>query len=134
MGTCDKDSVMSDSKTSIRPQIPTIKKKDSVNPVESFQNNTLRPIIKLQHELLIAYFNAYLIKRKIGLADLTMTQREEAIKKAFSKDAQLKNGIRSLVIGLFTLEEFKFYLTTDSAINKRIHSIIEERISSFYLN
>ena len=39
--------------------------------IEKFQNEVLRPIIKMQHNLLIASFNNYIQKRKIDFLVLS---------------------------------------------------------------
>ena len=49
-----------------RPILENIVKDDTLE-IESFQNKTLRPIIKMQHEILIACFNNYLEDKKIKL-------------------------------------------------------------------
>ena len=47
----------SDNLLNIRPLIPSAKVYESMSADEAFQNSTLRPIIKMQNELLIAVFN-----------------------------------------------------------------------------
>lgn len=39
--------------------------KDNMSALELFQNKTLRPVIKMQHDLLIASFNTYKAKGKL---------------------------------------------------------------------
>ena len=38
---------------------------DKTLPFETFQNVTLRPIIKMQHDLILALFQSYVQKKKI---------------------------------------------------------------------
>jgi hypothetical protein len=44
--------------------------KEGTSDLEYFQNITIRPIIKMQHHLLILSLNNYLKKRKISLENL----------------------------------------------------------------
>jgi len=124
---------MFDPKNHLRPTIPSIKKKISSSLEEQFQNKALRPIIKLQHKLIISCFEQYLTKNKINLHVLSDEQRKAVIEKAFARDTRLKTDMRSLIIGLFTLEEYNEYLSNQSQINKRINSIIQERIGSVFI-
>ena len=48
-----------------RPEIPGIIN-DNTLPLEKFQNETLRPIIKMQHNLLVMLFEEYQRKRKVN--------------------------------------------------------------------
>ena len=43
---------MQQNKISIRPQIPTALVNENMTLEEKFQNTTLRPVIKMQHDLL----------------------------------------------------------------------------------
>ena len=45
----------------IRPQILGINTLLNISIEEDFQNTTLRPIIKLQHDLLVVYFKEHLM-------------------------------------------------------------------------
>ncbi len=124
---------MLNSKTSIRPQISTITESPNQSSTETFQNQTLRPIIKLQHDLIIACFSHHLDRHRIRLEDLEPLKKRALMNSLFSTDTTLKSNLRGLIIGLFTLEEYSEYLTNSSALNKRIHSIIEKRIYSTLL-
>ena len=53
-----------------RPILKNLIKEDT-SELEYFQNITIRPIIKMQHHLLILSLNNYLRKRKISLENLS---------------------------------------------------------------
>jgi len=125
---------MSDSKLQLRPTISSIQKKETCSVEENFQNEIVRPIVKLQNDLLLSYFEHFIKIKKIKINDLDQAQLQDILKKYFSRDSRLKADLKGLIIGLFTLEEFNIYLTMVSQINRRIYSIVEERITSFYLN
>ena len=124
---------MNEDKASIRPAIKNIGSMENKNPAERFQNITLRPVIKLQHELLIAFFQNYLKKKKIDFSGLSELQKNEVISKAFKNDNLFKTEIRGLVIGHFTLEEYNTYQTIAADSNKRIMAMIEQRLQSVTL-
>ena len=62
----NRDAVLSD----LRPDIPSAKVLPGMTPEEQFQNNTLRPIAKLQDQLLVAVFRNYARKRELSGSEL----------------------------------------------------------------
>lgn len=124
---------MSDLKKQLRPEISNIKETENSSIEESFQNEVLRPIIKLQHELIMTCFAHFLILNKVQFNALNTFQQTELIQKLFKADMRLKTELRGLIIGLFTLEEYKAYLSQSSQLNKRIYAMIQKRVESVYL-
>lgn len=124
---------MKNLKKQIRPTITSILTLENSGSEETFQNNILRPIIKLQHDLILTYFQYYLNQKKININDLDSTLRKDIIRKLFKTDTRLKIELRGLIIGLLTVEELKEYLTQLSGLNKRINNMIEQRIKSCYI-
>jgi flagellar biosynthesis regulator FlaF len=124
---------MSDLKKQLRPEIPSIIKKDNISVEEKFQNEVLRPIIKLQNDLIASCFQHYLKRKKVDFQKFTNDQTAGFIHKLFKSDTQLKTDLRSLIIGLFTLEEYQAYLTLSAQLNRRINSMIQERVTSYYI-
>lgn len=120
-------------KKQMRPAIPKIKGGGCHSIEEGFQNEVLRPVIKMQHDLLIIYFDYFLTIKKVILDEMSQDQKQVFFQQIFDKDSKLKMDLRGLIIGLFTPEELKVYLGMTSKINKRINSIIEKRIKSVYI-
>ena len=102
--------------------------KDNMSALELFQNQTLRPVIKMQHDLLIASFNAYKAKRKIDFSSLTDQKKRSKTKAVFVKDINYKNLTLGFIIGAFSLEEFAYYSLNASELNKRIIQIVIQRV------
>jgi hypothetical protein len=48
----------------LRPKLPNVRIDGAMSSEEHFQNNTLRPVIKLQNDLLVAVFKNYIKKHK----------------------------------------------------------------------
>lgn len=124
---------MIDKKKQLRPTIPSIVIQENASDEEKFQNNILRPIIKLQHHLLLRYFEHYMKQNKVHLEELNPVQKEAKIRQFFKTDHKFKLEIRALIIGLLTLDEFEEYLKLSPNLNKRINNMIEERINSIIL-
>ena len=120
---------MSDLKKQLRPEILSIVKTANFSTLEKFQNEVLRPIIKLQHELILSCFEHHVKKIKINFIALNKIEKTDLINKLFKSDTRLKNDFRGLIIGLFTLEEYKEYLTFSPQLNKRINNMIRQKIN-----
>ena len=97
---------------------------------ESFQNHTLRPILKLQNDLILALFRHYIEKHKGVFYEISPERKMDYIESAVHKDTKFRNVLKGLVLGQFTLEEYQIYAQDSSALNKRILSMIKERIKS----
>ncbi|GHC51675.1 glyoxalase [Ulvibacter litoralis] len=112
----------------IRPQISSAKVTPSMTSAESFQNNTLRPIIKLQNDLLVAVFKNYVWKHKNIFHTLSVEKQLEYIENAVQKDIKFRNALKGIIIGHFTLNEYTIYTENSSALNKRMMNIVKERL------
>lgn len=97
---------------------------------EHFQNLTLRPILKIQNELIIAIFRSYCILNKNVFFTLNISKKNEYIENSIQKDMKFRNTLKGIVIGLFTLEEYNLYNTMESSVNKRMMSMLIERLKS----
>lgn len=97
---------------------------------ELFQNEVLRPILKLQNELLIATFRNYILRNKIDFANFSLAKKIEVIENAIHKDTKIQNVLKGIIIGLFTAEEYSNYTTAYSSLNKRMMSMLIERLKN----
>ena len=116
-----------------RPEIPGIVYR-GMNELEVFQNNTIRPIVKMQHDLLILLFENYLQKRKINFFNLQIIKKKESINSIFSKDTTFNHMIIGSVLGHFSDTELQFYIHHSNEIHKRIKKIVKKRIEDTFFN
>lgn len=112
----------------IRPEIKKTKQFDDMSMQERFQNQTLRPILKFQNPLLVAVFQNYIEKRKGVFYGLSVLKKLDYIENALIKDQKFNHSMKGLIIGHFTLSEYNIYISHASAFNKRITSMLIERI------
>lgn len=112
----------------LRPSI--FLEEETSKPMEKFQNQVLRPILKYQHELWILEVKQSLFFIQIKAKRLKGFEYREAIKSVIAKTSDLKNRYIGIVTGLFTADEYSFYLENKSEINKRIVQMVTERIVS----
>jgi hypothetical protein len=112
-----------------RPDIPSIQKDLGSKELELFQNDVLRPIIKQLHFNIIYHFSTYLsIKYKGKYFNIASDQQTEYVQHVFSKDSNYKLELKGMIIGQFTKSEIQYYAKQNRKIDKRIYSIVLERI------
>ena len=114
----------------IRPEIPSARITSLISDDEYFQNTTLRPVIKLQNDLLVEVFKNYVRKHKNVFYDLSLEKRIDYIENAIHKDMKFRNSLKGIIIGQFTIQEYEVYTQNSSALNKRMMNIVKERIKS----
>lgn len=114
----------------IRPEILTAKIHENMSPDERFQNTTLRPIVKLQTPIFIEVFRNYINKHKNVFLELSVNEKLAYIENALQKDIKFRNSLKGMVIGQFTVMEYKKYIQNSSALNKRMMNIVKERLQS----
>jgi hypothetical protein len=111
----------------IRPVL-NLKKSSQITDEESFQNNTLRPIIKLQSPVLIETYRNYIIKHKNVFYELSNEKKLDYIENSINKNQKFRNLLKGMIIGLFTIEEYHIYKKNSSSLNKRMMNIILKRL------
>lgn len=120
------------NKIALRPIIPTIKENKLQSVEETLQNEALRPILKLQNDLIFSFFNNYLKEKKIEFKTLNQLKKHARIEKIFNQDNAFKIELKGLILGLLTVEEYEKYNESKKGFNKRIYTMAKERISSWY--
>lgn len=113
-----------------RPTIESMTINDTMSSEERFQNETLRPVIKLQNDLFIEVFRNYIAKHKNVFYQLTIEKRLNYIENAIHKDIKFRNSLKGMVIGQFTVNEYLTYIKNSSALNKRMMNIVKQRLQS----
>ena len=114
----------------IRPEIGSTQSFRQMGLEEKFQNNTLRPILKLQNPLLIAVFHNYIVKHKGVFYDLSIEKRLAYIENVLYKDQKFRNALKGMIIGHFTVDEYKDYIAYSSSLNKRMMNMAVERLKN----
>ncbi len=112
----------------LRPslQLPTLPSK----PDEQFQNETLRPILKMQHTLLVQLFGTEIQRRKNVLFQLPKPAQLEWITNAVRSDQRLRNLLVGTVIGHFTLKELQIFEAHEAECSRRLVNLIIQRLQS----
>ncbi len=96
--------------------------------IEQFQNETFRPILKFQNNLLIAFCQHQFIKRKKVYFQLSALKQADYIEQQVIKDKNFKNLLFGVILGHLTEEELNFYQEYESELRKRLTSLIIQRL------
>jgi hypothetical protein len=97
---------------------------------ETFQNEVLRPILKLQNDLFIASFKNYITKNKSDFYSQSLEKKLSIIDNSVQKDIKYRNALKGMVIGLFSSDEYSMYIKSSSNLNKRMMTMLIERLKS----
>lgn len=97
---------------------------------EIFQNQTIRPILKLQNDLFIAVFTNYINKNKRDFYNLSADKKLQTIENSIQKDIKFRNSLKGIIMALFTIDEYDTYIQNSSNLNKRMMNLVIERLKS----
>lgn len=98
--------------------------------VKHFKNEVLRPILKRQNDLLIEVFRNYIAKYKSDYDTYEIPKKLQYIENSIQKDIKFRNSLKGIIIGLFTIDEYRVYITDSSMINKRMMNMVIERLKN----
>ena len=103
---------------------------DQSSSDEVFQNEVLRPILKLQNDLLVASFVNHVAKNKIDFNSFSVDKKMTLIENVIQKDSKYRNACKGMIMGLFTTDEYSLYIKNSSGLNKRMMAMLVERLKS----
>lgn len=88
-------------------------------PVERFQNETLRPILKLLNPTILRLVAARLARYGVGFATMDPVDQRERLRNLMTEDNRLKQTLLGMVVGHFTEEELTTYLAHTDEVRRR---------------
>jgi catechol 2,3-dioxygenase-like lactoylglutathione lyase family enzyme len=120
-GTASRD----DSLRQIRPQLDLDTSQS--RPVERFQNETLRPILKLLNPTILRLVAARLARYGVGFADMDRPDERDRLRNLIKEDNRLKQTLLGMVVGHLTTSELETYLLHKGEIRRRCVPMILAR-------
>ena len=117
------------NKTDLRENL-SIPVSGDAGQIEVFQNQTVRPILKLQNEIYVMLFKDYAVSKIPDFNYLTIEKKLNFIERSLRKDHALKNIFIGMTIGMLTAEEMEVYILDKNVLNKRIITMLTERLKS----
>ena len=82
----------------------------------------------MQNPLLLVVFQNYIEKRKGVFYELGVEKKLAYIENTLIKDQKFRNSVKGMIIGLFTVEEYRTYCLNSSALNKRMMNMVIDRL------
>jgi hypothetical protein len=105
------------------PAIPT------PTTVADFQYQVLRPLLKLQHAVLLATVADFALDYRLPLGSPEATLRP-ALTELLTRNVRLRATLTGLVCGFFTQEELAFYRQHRNELNRRLLDLAQQRVLS----
>jgi len=121
---------MAKSEKKIRPTVVIPNTPDKHLPIELFQNEVLRPILKLQHSVLFALFHHTERSFSNDWGNLKKELKLERIETLIMKNGPLRNVLVGVVVGQLEEAEMKVYLKDKREYDRRIVRMVVQRIQS----
>ena len=112
----------------VRPILPNSLTEGDLKEEELFQNMVLRPIIKMQHDILILRVKSYFLSKRVVFNVMDKKKRTLAIEQAFLGDNAFKKEIQGMILGQLNVDEFQGYLKNERSMNKRIIQMVRNRM------
>ena len=112
----------------VRPKLPDALTEGELKEEELFQNMVLRPVIKMQHDVLILRVKSYFVSKRVMFNVMDKQKRTLAIEQAFLGDNAFKKEIQGMILGQLDTTEYQRYLQNERTMNKRIIQMVRNRM------
>ena len=108
----------------LRPLVPT-EITDAADTVGAFLHATLRPVLKLQNDLLLAVMADFVRDHHITLRP---TDQHHQLAELLGRNTKLRYTVVGLITGLFTADEYAFYRQHRPELNRRLLELAQRRV------
>ena len=96
--------------------------------VGDFLHRTLRPVLKLQNELLLLTVADFVREHHLPFAPADDTRRRQLVAELLTRNVKLRYTVVGLVTGLFTSAETAFYRRERTTLNRRLLELATRRV------
>lgn len=96
---------------------------------EAFQNEVLRPILKLQHPLLLATWHRYAERQKGRYHKLNRPEREAYLRHALQTNRELRSFLLGLVCAVMTEGEWGAFRQNERELSRRALALATDRLN-----
>ncbi|QJX46300.1 hypothetical protein HMJ29_04845 [Hymenobacter taeanensis] len=111
----------------LRPAIVAELPAEPVADVADFLHRTLRPILKLQNEPLLAIIADFLHDHHIPFRSASVGEQQRLLTELLGRNTKLRYTLIGLVVAMFTTTELHFYRTHRSELNRRLLELAVRR-------
>lgn len=114
----------------LRPVLLTPLAAEPDSTAGDFLHRTLRPVLKLQNELLLLLVADFLREHHVAFRTREAAEQLRMVTELLSRNVKLRYTIIGVVIGLFTRAELEFYRQHRSEVNRRLLELATQRVNS----
>ncbi|MBC6697181.1 hypothetical protein [Hymenobacter sp. BT190] len=112
----------------LRPQLPQVLPASGNATPADFLHHTLRPLLKLQNDVLLAVVADFVCDHHIPLAAASATEQERLLAELLTRNTKLRYTIIGVVGGLFTAAELAHYRQHRPELNRRLLELAIRRV------
>ena len=113
----------------LRPLVPTADPSLAATPHEAFLHATLRPVLKLQNDALLALVADHVRRLVKDFARFAPDDRRERLAALLRQDSRLKRTLVGTVLGVLTSGELAFAIAHEAEVRRRIVALVAERVT-----
>ncbi|HAV03044.1 MAG TPA: glyoxalase [Chryseobacterium sp.] len=103
---------------------------EAASETENFQNQVLRPVLKLQHDLYLTFFLTYATRHEQEFLALSTEKKHRFVENSLQKDAALRNTLVGMTLGMLTADELEICCRNLKVYSKRIIAMLTQRLQS----
>ena len=113
----------------LRPVVPSLPITSAdADTANEFLHATLRPVLKLQNERLLAVVADFVVDHHMPLASASPTDQQRLLAELLSRNTKLRYTVVGLISGLFTTAEYAFYRANRAELNRRLLDLAQQRV------
>ncbi|HEX9953083.1 MAG TPA: hypothetical protein VGB53_15035 [Rubricoccaceae bacterium] len=113
----------------LRPLVPSADPALATTPHEAFLHATLRPVLKLRNDTLLALVADHVRRLVKDFARFAPDDRRERLGALLRADSRLKRTLVGAVLGVLTADELAFVLAHEAEVRRRIVALVAERVA-----
>ena len=111
----------------LRPAVPTAPASGDATSGD-FLHHTLRPILKLQNDLLLAVVADFVRDHHVPLAAAAAADQQRLLTELLTRNVKLRYTVVGLISAMFTTAELDFYRQNRSELNRRLLELAVRRV------
>lgn len=96
--------------------------------VGDFLHRTLRPVLKLQNELLLRLVADFIQEYHIPFATAATVEQQRLVAELLTRNVKLRYLLVGTVVGLFTQAELAYYRPHRAELNRRLLELATRRV------